>query len=362
VVHFTGAAGWISQVFYNYYLFTDDVKFLKERALPFMKEAVMFYENFFKVQGDTLYESVPSYSPETSPANFTQNGESLGIARNATVDFAIARELLANLIEGSNIAGMNKSEIPKWKDMLTRIPPYQIADDNTVREYCDSRYQDNPASVSPALFYPVYPGIEITDSNPELKKAFENTAKKKLVTAGQNFTAQHLTRYANIAARLGDGDTALETVTAAVRSMAMNNLIFAETDWRGMGGGKVDTWASYTLEPNLAITGAVQEMLVQSDAQTITILPALPGALSKGSVDGLLTRAGVEISEMSWDLKRGQIILKLKSRKSGKINLKLPKGAKRPKALGQEKFDPETSLITGLELPGNKTVAFDIRL
>ena len=42
----TAGAAWVSQFFYDYYLFTGDQEFLRNRALPFMKEAALFYEDF----------------------------------------------------------------------------------------------------------------------------------------------------------------------------------------------------------------------------------------------------------------------------------------------------------------------------
>ncbi|MCL2861242.1 MAG: glycoside hydrolase family 95 protein [Firmicutes bacterium] len=361
VLHFTGVAGWVCQLFYDYYLHTDDKNFLKNRALPFMKEAALFYENFFKVQGDNFYESSPSYSPHTTPGNISQqNPDPLHIAKNSSLDFSIAKELLANLIEGSEIAGANKSEIPKWKDMLTRMPSYAIAPDNTVKEYLDSRLTDNPDAPSTAMFYPVFPGTEVNFSTPELKKSFEQTAKKKYLSSSREQTAASLSRYANIFARLGDGALAFEALNALVRGMSMGNLIFSMTDYRGMGMGKSDIWSQYTIEPNMGVTSCVQEMLVQSSSKMLMLLPALPDAMSKGTIEGLLTRVGVEVVSLSWDKRKGNISLKLKAKKASKIDLVLPSTSKRWKNIGQEQFNPETGIVQGLNLPAGKVLSFSI--
>ncbi len=363
VIHFTGVAGWIAQLFYDYYLYTDDKAFLKNRALPFMKEVALFYENFFKVQADSLYETCPSYSPHTTPGNYLGTNEPLNIAKNASIDFSIARELLTNLIKGSEIAGINKSDVVKWKDMLTRIPAYQFNPDNTVKEYYDPRFTDNPASTSTAMFYPVYPGTEINSNQPDVKKAFENTAKKKLANALPNQSAMTLSRYANVMARLGDGSTAMEILTALVRGMAMDNLIFTASDWRGMGIGKNDIWASYTIEPNMGITSAVQEMILQSNENTVMLLPAVNDVMAKGEINGLLTRTGAEIVSLAWDMRRGTVLAKIKSRKAGKINIKMPVGAKKlVSKLDYASVDYESGMISGLNMPAGKVIALDIRM
>ena len=362
VIHFTAVAGWIAQLYYDYYLFTDDLKFLKTRALPFMKEVALFYENFFKIGAGNKYDSCPSYSPDTTPANYANGGvDTLEIARGATIDFAVAKELLNNLVEGSERAGLNKGEIPKWKDMLTRMPEYKVNEDGSAREYTDSAFADNWTSASPAMFYPVYPGCEITADNAEQMRPFALAAKKKLALATDEQTSMSLSRYASVLARMGDGDSALDVITAVTRSMAMNNLVFAATDWRGMGVGSNGNWAQYSVESNMGVTAALQEMFVQSSPDTIRLLPALPSAFQKGEIDGIQTRTGVEVTSLAWDKSKGTVLVKIKSKRAATVDLRLPEGAKRFKQLGKEKVDYEAGTVTGLELAANKTVVLDIR-
>ena len=361
VLHFTAAGGWIAKLFYDYYLYTDDVKFLKEHALPFMKEVAMFYEEFFKVSADGCYDSCPSYSPGTTPLNYASGGvDTLEIARNATVDFAVAKELLTNLIEGSQIAGVNTSDTVKWKDMLTRIPDYKLNEDGTVKEYCDSRFTDNPSAVSTAMYYPVYPAAEIDESSEQFK-AFGMTAKRKAATSVGAQSAQSLIAYANVFTHLGEGAVAMEILTNIVRCMAMNNLIIASSDWRGMGIAATDIWAGYSIEGNTGLTGVVQDMIVQSKSDSIRLLPSLPDSLPKGDMTGLQTRTGAELS-VNWDIKRGVVIAKIKSRKAKTVNVVLPKGAKKMKSVGEKSIDYATGLVTGLPLPAGKVVTLDIRL
>lgn len=360
LIHFTGVAGWLANLFYDYALYTDDQKFLKTRALPFMKEAATFYEEFFKLVDLKYYESSPSYSPFTTPGNLTGTGEDHQIAKNATVDFAIARNLFQNLIDGSKAAAMNKAEIIKWEDMLTKIPPYKINADGTVSEFIDERCTDNPKAPSLAMYYPVYPDYRLRD-NVELTKAFSATARKKTVTARTEMTASSLARYADVFARLGDGDGVYEQINALVRGMAMGNLMFASDDWRGMGSGKKAIWAQPVPYTNVILSGAIQESLVQSTPDTIHLLPALCGETSKGSISNFRTRTGVDVVSMDWDATRGTLVAKLKARRATKIDVQLPKSAKAPKKVDAEKFDDTTGLLVGLKLMANKPVVIDIR-
>jgi hypothetical protein len=87
----TSGAAWASHFFYDYYLYTGDNEFLKNRALPFMKEAALFFEDFLYEGPDGRYIFNPSYSPENTPSNTDSQA-----CINATMDIALVRELLTN--------------------------------------------------------------------------------------------------------------------------------------------------------------------------------------------------------------------------------------------------------------------------
>jgi len=94
-VSWTGAGGWLAQLFYDYWLFTRDRDFLARRAVPFMKEVALFYEDFLFEGKDGKYIFSPSHSPENTPRNQNTGG----FVINATMDIAVTKELLSNLIK-----------------------------------------------------------------------------------------------------------------------------------------------------------------------------------------------------------------------------------------------------------------------
>lgn len=366
VLHNISCGGQIARFYYDYYLYTGDKKFLKEKAMPFMRDVSIFIEEFFKLKADNLYESSPSYSPHTTPQNFVmESTDGLQIARNSTLDFAVAKELLTNLIQGSEITKLYPTEISKWKDMLSKIPNYQINDDKTIKEYCDQKLTDNLTSPSTSVFYSVFPGIEIakdranTTNNKDLSQNFLQTAKKRAVASIQNTTSVDIVRFANTFARLQDNNSAYEHIVNAIKHMAMGNLIVAKNDWRGGGVGQTDSWATFTTEANSLITSAIQECILQSDSTSITVLPALPQDFAKGECNGLLTRIGAEC-DLSWDIKRGNITLTLKAKNATKVNIYIPSIVKKISTKNIE-FDPLTHCISNLELPSGKSVTIDMK-
>ncbi|MFD3768521.1 MULTISPECIES: glycosyl hydrolase family 95 catalytic domain-containing protein [Paenibacillus] len=314
IVHWTGGAGWVSQLYYDYYLHTGDIAFLRERAIPFMREAAWFYRDFFILGENGFFVSSPSNSPENTPGNYWKGpGHSMGTTVNATMDFAIAKELMRNLADGLRAIGESEEEENQWRAMLERIPPYQINEDGAVREWMHPDYDDNYHHRHQSHAYPVFPGIEVTRQNdPALFDSFVQAIRKRLVIGLKEQSGWSLAHMANNYARMGEGDLALECLDILGRSCVMNNLMTLHNDWRGMGIGVDMDWAPVQLDANMGWTAAVQEMLLFSVPGELYLLPALPTRWIRGSVGPLLARGGVQC-ELSWDREEQMVDVTLRT-------------------------------------------------
>jgi alpha-L-fucosidase 2 len=351
ILHWTGAAAWIGQHYYDYYLYTGDKAFLKQRALPFLRETALFYEDFFTVGDDGFFVSAPSNSPENNPAEYWDGagmGQAMETTINATMDFALAKEVLAHLIEGSEILGENGAEVEKWKGMLGRIPPYQINADGAVKEWMHPFFSDNYHHRHQSHIYPVFPGTEVTrDSDPDLFGAFEVAIHKRLEVGIGEQTGWSLAHMANVYARMDDGNNALECLNLLARSCVKNNFYTAHNDWRGMGVGLEMDWAPFQIDANMGWSAAVQEMLLFSVPGKISVLPALPEKWSKGSVSGLMARGGIAVS-ISWNTKEGKVHATLCSiRKDQTVELSLPYGSRRKIQISLVAGKPQSVFISG---------------
>ncbi len=325
--NWTGGAGWLAQLFYDYYLFTGDEAFLRRRAVPFMKEAALFYEDFCVEGADGRVVFSPSLSPENVPAN----GQGSLVTVNATMDVAICRELLSNLCAACERLGIEADKLPRWRTLLARLPAYEVNADGAMKEWLWPGLNDHYEHRHLSHLYPIFPGWEImAETAPVLTAACREALRRRLCVGQEAQTGWSYAQLANAAARLGDGDLALRCLELLLRAATGPNLFTYHNDWRGQG--LCMHWgpgqAVFQIDANFGFTSAVLEMLLFSrpalDGQPVALrlLPGLPAGWTTGAVRGLQTRGGVTV-DLAW--RRNTVEVTLRSAIAQAVDLHLPR-------------------------------------
>jgi len=306
-----GGAGWAAHFFYDYYLYTGDREFLAKHALPFMEKAAVFFEDYLYEGPDGRYVFSPTQSPENTPGNSNSQA-----SYNATMDVAVAKELLRTLISASRELNRNEDKIPVWQEMLDKMPEYMIDDHGIIKEWLTPRLENNDNHRHCSQLYPLFDGLpdEIAQS-PELQAAFRKSIEYKLDKHWKNnqrgFMSFGLVQLGQAATSLGEGELAYHCLKHLVNRFWLNNLASMHNH-RSL----------FNMDISGGMPAVIIKMLVASDVGKIQLLPALPAAWPAGRIEGMLCRGAVQVNSLQWD--GNKIEVTLTSSKPQTVVLQLP--------------------------------------
>jgi hypothetical protein len=366
--YWISAGGWVYSPFWDYYLVTGDLEFLRRRVVPGLKELALFYEDFLKVTDERgNYVFVPSFSPENTPINaeplpMPQWPESRSWPRpttppttlvvNADMDIMVCREVLTHLIEASEILGTDLDNVPKWKAMLEKLPPYLLDPDGMLKEWAWPSLQDNPDHRHVSHLYGVWPGDEIDpDRTPQLAKAALLADRKR---TPETLAAHGLCHRALAGARLKDN----YLVDSQLKQLLEQGYV-APT----LRASHNPYWPPMP-DAQGGIPTIMMEMLVYSRPGVIELLPALPASLEKGAIQGMLARTFVKVDRLAWDMPARSADVSLTSLRKQDITLIVRHGIERITApSGVLARTPQPDVTTcDLHLPEGKPVQLHVTL
>ncbi|KAA6463214.1 hypothetical protein DYQ86_07815 [Acidobacteria bacterium AB60] len=305
--YWLSAGGWCIRPFWDHYLTTGDLDFLRNRVVPAYKELAEFYEDFLTVTGkDGKYIFAPSFSPENNPAN---TSPSAMLVINASMDIAVCREVLTNLIQACETLGAETDSISKWKAMLAKLPPYLLEPDGTLKEWAwptlDERYSHRHVS----HLYGVWPGDDIDpDRTPELALAAMIANRKRVP---ERLAAHGRCHRALAGARLKD----CYMVDTELRQLIEQGYFAATLR------ASHDPWAFPMPDAQGGVPTIIMEMLLYSRPGLIEVLPALPPGLASGSICGMLSRTFARIEKLAWNMEDRSVELTVNSYRKQEVTL-----------------------------------------
>lgn len=301
---------WFAQHLWDRYLFSGDTHYLRE-VYPLLRGAAEFYLDFLVRDPRNGYlVAAPSYSPENKPR---VNGKrSFVVVAGTTMDNQMIGDLMRNTIEAGAVVGEDKAFTDSLRHAVALLQPMQVGRWGQLQEWMEDWDDPKDRHRHTSHLWGLYPGRQITLQTPELMAA----ARRTLAARGDHSTGWSMGWKVCFWARLLDGDHALKLITEQLTPTV---------DERGQNGGTYpnlfDAHPPFQIDGNFGCTAGIAEMLVQSHAGAVHLLPALPAAWSEGSLRGIRCRGGFVIDRMTWHAGRLAEV-RIRSTRGGMLRLR----------------------------------------
>ena len=295
-VFWTAGCGWLASLFTDYADYTGDSEFLEKRCLPLLREIATFYQDFLtESDKDGQVAFIPSYNPET------------GCGINATMDIAVAREILAKLIAAGDV------DSAKWQALLAKLPHYPINANGALAEWPDGRLE--PEHRHHSQLYPCFQSFDpIFETNAVLRNAARASVLAKIAGSdgGGEQSSFGRVQCGVAAAYLGMAEEAYGRLEVMAVNRSMNPSLITSHEPNA---------EVFNTDGNGGILQIANTMLLFSRPGQIDLLPALPKSWPNGKVTGLRARGNFTV-DIKWkDGKVTNYRIAAKERKSVNVRV-----------------------------------------
>ena len=325
---------WLCTHLWQHYLYTQDADFLR-KAFPTMKSACQYWMDILK-ESNGKYLCPSEYSPEHGPANEDGVAYAQQLVAELFANTLDACKVLGKSIDGlqtkyDNLdkglntetytaAGYKKSPshgYQNWKSGLNGISKNTVL----LREWKNSSYYAGEIShrhLSPLMC--LYPFDQIKDED------IRTAAQNLLTFRGNDSRGWSMGWKINLWARLKNAGKAATIIDNALTHCGTFDASGSTTG--GVYYNLLDAHPYFQIDGNFGFTAGVAEMLFQSHAGYLDVLPVLPETWkSGGQVKGVKGRGNFTV-DFNWN-SSGQVTeITILNVKGNALNVKCDKGAK----------------------------------
>ena len=307
---------WLAQHLWEKYIYSGDLKYLKT-VYPILKSACEFYQDFLIEEPTHKWlVTSPSNSPENTPSK-----HSSALTAGPTMDNQILFDLFTKTILAAKLLNTDAALAAEFQKIKDRLPPMQIGRIGQLQEWLGDWDNPNDHNRHVSHLYGLFPSNQISPyTTPELFDA----ARTSLIYRGDVSTGWSMGWKVNFWARLMDGNHAKKLITDQLTLVDPSKASM-------MGGGGTypnffDAHPPFQIDGNFGCTSGIAEMLIQSQDEAIHLLPALPDDWKNGSISGIRTIGGFEVS-LVWANNLVKKVV-IKSTLGGNCRIRIPNDLK----------------------------------
>lgn len=311
---------WFCSHLWEKYLFSGDKTYLAE-VYPVMKGCAEFFRDFLVEDPNSGYMVVcPSNSPENHPGLYSYTNDAgskvnVALFGGVAMDNQMVYDILKNTAEAAGILGKDADFAKELDTLRARLTPYKIGKYGQVQEWQEDWDRESTSHRHLSHLWGAYPGNQVSPyENPTLFQGVH----KSLTGRGDAARGWSMGWKVCAWARMLDGNHALSIIKNQLRLVSPD--ITMSDPNGGTYANMFDAHAPFQIDGNFGCCAGIAEMLLQSHAGFVHLLPALPDRWAEGTVAGLRARGGFEIVSLSW---KGGIVDNVKIRSTIGGNLRL---------------------------------------
>lgn len=325
---------WLSQNFYWQWKYSMDKNFLKEKCVPYFKEAERYFSEVKITDAKTgKYELPLSSSPE-----YHDNSIKAWSTDITNYDLSLIKYFYRKYCEI-----LKENHDPVSENIFSEEKKYPNLDVNetglTVAP--GQNLDESHRHLSP--YMAIFP-LRILNGDDQKDKEIIRKSIQRIEDKGtRNWVGYSFSWMGCVYAQAKEGNKAAEMLRHFATNFCSINSFHLNGDQKG-GQYSSFTYRPFTLEGNFAFARGIQEMLIQSDRGFIEVFPAIPDSWQDVSFKTFRTEGAFLVSAKKEKGKVKEIVIQ--SEAGGKLLIKLPFVNRKVKGLKGKKIRFENGIAS----------------